>query len=395
MSEKLAILQSQFERKSGAGYSEVTVRQDGAIEFADTPNSTPRNRRDSTMLSGDGMTVTFDGSLGEIETVKRCFDLCRHNGVVLAKDVARIHELLGEPIGENEALEACQRLGVSLNDPISFMQFIKWWQFDHQGDGVTKGKKQRYTEKFKVLCARLENAAIRHIRTRSTGSPGSLEYRVWFEHSVGGKTQQISCWHDIPYKNSDGSYNFVCEIPKWTRAKFEIATGEKYNPIKQDTKNGKLRFYTYGDMFFNYGAFPQTWEDPSHISPDTKAPGDNDPIDVIEIGTRQRPTGSITPVKVLGVIAMIDDGETDWKMIALACDDSKASQIHNIADVNAHMPGAMVELTRWLRLYKTVDGKPENKFGFDVPKDRDFAVQVVEECHQHWRHMVARRLVLS
>ena len=28
-----------------------------------------------------------------------------------------------------------------------------------------------------------------------------------------------------------------CEIPKWTRPKFEIATGEYYNPIKQDTKS--------------------------------------------------------------------------------------------------------------------------------------------------------------
>lgn len=50
------------------------------------------------------------------------------------------------------------------------------------------------------------------------------------------------------------------QIPKWTRKKFEIATGEEFNPIKQDTKNGKLREYTYGDMLFNYGAFPQTWE---------------------------------------------------------------------------------------------------------------------------------------
>ena len=45
----------------------------------------------------------------------------------------------------------------------------------------------------------------------------------------------------------------IVEIPKWSRAKFEIATGEKLNPIKQDTKKGALRFYTWGDMLFNYG----------------------------------------------------------------------------------------------------------------------------------------------
>ena len=50
---------------------------------------------------------------------------------------------------------------------------------------------------------------------------------------------------------------FVCEIPKWTRKKYEIATGETMNPIKQDVKNGVLRDYKWGDMLFNYGAFPQ------------------------------------------------------------------------------------------------------------------------------------------
>jgi inorganic pyrophosphatase len=45
------------------------------------------------------------------------------------------------------------------------------------------------------------------------------------------------------------------------------------------------------------GALPQTWEDPEHISPDTGFCGDNDPIDAIEIGTRQLRTGDV--VKVL------------------------------------------------------------------------------------------------
>ncbi len=31
-------------------------------------------------------------------------------------------------------------------------------------------------------------------------------------------------------------------VTQWTRAKFEIATGEPFNPIKQDVKNGALRF---------------------------------------------------------------------------------------------------------------------------------------------------------
>ena len=41
-------------------------------------------------------------------------------------------------------------------------------------------------------------------------------------------------------------------------------------------------------MCFNYGAFPQTWEDPAHTTPDTGYVGDNDPIDAMEIGYKMR-----------------------------------------------------------------------------------------------------------
>jgi len=35
----------------------------------------------------------------------------------------------------------------------------------------------------------------------------------------------------------------------------------------------------------------------------------------------------------LGVYAMIDDGELDWKVIAISLDDPKASMVNNVADV--------------------------------------------------------------
>jgi inorganic pyrophosphatase len=46
-------------------------------------------------------------------------------------------------------------------------------------------------------------------------------------------------------EDGDGTLlNFVVEIPKRTKAKMEVATEEQpYTPIKQDTKNGKLRYY--------------------------------------------------------------------------------------------------------------------------------------------------------
>jgi inorganic pyrophosphatase len=34
----------------------------------------------------------------------------------------------------------------------------------------------------------------------------------------------VSAWHDVPLHNDDGSLNFICEIPKHTAAKMEVAT---------------------------------------------------------------------------------------------------------------------------------------------------------------------------
>ena len=52
----------------------------------------------------------------------------------------------------------------------------------------------------------------------------------------------------------------------------------------------------------------QTWEDPGHEHPEMKVMGDNDPVDVVEIGTAAMEMGSVNPVKPVGVYAMIDDG---------------------------------------------------------------------------------------
>jgi len=40
---------------------------------------------------------------------------------------------------------------------------------------------------------------------------------------------------------------------QYTRKKYEVATKEHSNPIKQDVKKGELREFKKGDIFFNYG----------------------------------------------------------------------------------------------------------------------------------------------
>ncbi|KAF3550314.1 hypothetical protein DY000_02000409 [Brassica cretica] len=45
---------------------------------------------------------------------------------------------------------------------------------------------------------------------------------------------------------------------------------------------------------WNYGLLPQTWEDPSHANVEVEgAFGDNDPVDVVEIGETQRKIGEV------------------------------------------------------------------------------------------------------
>lgn len=104
----------------------------------------------------------------------------------------------------------------------------------------------------------------------------------------------ISPWHDIPLRTGE-MYNFITEIPKNTKAKMEVTTKERQNSIAQDIKKGKLRDY-HGPIYWNYGMFPQTWENPNIIHPELKVKGDNDPLDVVEIGSKVHSTGSIVPV---------------------------------------------------------------------------------------------------
>ena len=46
-------------------------------------------------------------------------------------------------------------------------------------------------------------------------------------------------------------------------------------------------------------------------------------------------------VKALGALAMIDDGELDWKIIAINEDDPLFSQLNDVADVEAKLPGVI------------------------------------------------------
>jgi len=232
----------------------------------------------------------------------------------------------------------------------------------------------------------MANTHHENYSTHQVGQSQTLEYRVFFNSPSG----PISPFHDIPLwadKNHKIA-NMVVEIPKGTQPKLEINKDEFLNPIKQDVKNGKLRIVAL-KYPFNYGAFPQTWESPAVVHPDTKAKGDNDPVDVVDISSTVHNTGEIIQVKILGTYAMIDEGETDWKVVVIDVNDPLASQLNDADDIEKVLPGKLKEAFEFLRDYKIPDGKPANTFAFDgALKNRAFALNIIDETHHEWSNLV-------
>ncbi|XP_040093466.1 inorganic pyrophosphatase 2, mitochondrial isoform X4 [Oryx dammah] len=200
-------------------------------------------------------------------------------------------------------------------------------------------------------------------RTEERGQPHSPDYRLFFKNVAG---HYISPFHDIPLKvdSEENVFNMVVEVPRWTNAKMEIATKEPLNPIKQDVKDGKLRYvaniFPHKGYIWNYGALPQVLS-----------------------------RGEVVHVKILGVLALIDQGETDWKLIAINVNDPEASKFHDIEDVKKYKPGYLEATLNWFRFYKIPEGKPENQFAFNGEfKNKAFALEVIKSTHECWKALL-------
>jgi inorganic pyrophosphatase len=107
-----------------------------------------------------------------------------------------------------------------------------------------------------------------NLQVLDSGENNTSEFRIHAVDKDGAKP--ISLWHDVslvhidPLTNKPTPYlNFVCEIPKFSRKKFEIATDEVGNPIKQDEKKGQLREVCFLSFSLSQGFFFETKEFPN------------------------------------------------------------------------------------------------------------------------------------
>ena len=49
---------------------------------------------------------------------------------------------------------------------------------------------------------------------------------------------------------------------------------------------------------------------------------------------------------------MIDEGETDWKILAIDATDPLAPQLNSLADIETLMPGLLAHTHKWFQIYK-------------------------------------------
>ncbi|KAK7196856.1 inorganic pyrophosphatase [Novymonas esmeraldas] len=243
---------------------------------------------------------------------------------------------------------------------------------------------------------RLSGTAAVTLPTLTPAPHGIAATPSWRLYMKDASTQALrSAWHDLPLRPAAAAdprlLISVTEIPRGTRAKLELCKEEPHNPIKQDVVAGasgpSLRCFAYGDIPFNYGFLPRTWEDPRHVDARTGCVGDGDPVDVVHLGAAHH-IGAYGPVRVLGVLGLIDQGETDWKIIVESVDAAGGGGGYDtLAKVPLELRVAIVD---WFENYKVAEGKQKNVFAFDKEiRGADTALEIIAQCAAQYDALVA------
>jgi inorganic pyrophosphatase len=162
-------------------------------------------------------------------------------------------------------------------------------------------------------------------------------------------------WHQVsPGDNVPEVVNAIIEIPKGSKAKYEI-----------DKESGLLKLdrVLFSSVMYpaNYGFIPQTYCD------------DKDPLDILVLCSIDVFPMSIIEAKVIGVMHMVDNGEQDDKIIAVANNDMSVNYIN---DLNELPPHAMKEIVRFFKDYKALEDK---KVTIEHMLGKKYAHKVINE----------------
>ncbi|PIW36522.1 MAG: inorganic pyrophosphatase [Candidatus Kerfeldbacteria bacterium CG15_BIG_FIL_POST_REV_8_21_14_020_45_12] len=162
-------------------------------------------------------------------------------------------------------------------------------------------------------------------------------------------------WHDVPLgDNVPETFNTIIEIPRGSANKYEV--DKETGLIKLDRVLFSSQYYP-----FDYGFAPQTyWHD-------------NDPLDVMVLSTFPLVPGLLLEVRPIGVLGMIDGGESDDKIIAVPSEDPRYDHIKEIDDIGEHR---LKEIENFFQTYKMLQKKEVETTGF---RNKAEALKTVEE----------------
>ena len=163
-------------------------------------------------------------------------------------------------------------------------------------------------------------------------------------------------WHGVPAgENAPREVNAIIEIPQGTRAKYEI---------DKDSGLLKLDRVIYSSFHYpvNYGFIPQTYGD------------DKDPLDILVITSLPVQALCLMEAKVIGVMQMIDNGDADDKIIAVAAKDQAVNHYNNLEELPEHF---FAELRHFFEEYKKLEKKTVivEEFG-----DKTAALKIIEQA---------------
>ncbi len=151
--------------------------------------------------------------------------------------------------------------------------------------------------------------------------------------------QFFNPWHNVsPGEDLPEIVNGIIEIPKGTRAKYEL--DKDSGLLKLDRVLFSLMYYPA-----NYGFIPQTFCD------------DKDPLDILIISQIDVVPMCIVPAKIIGVMRMLDNGEADDKIIAVSAGDPSVNHINDISELPQHF---ISELRNFFEDYKKLEKKTVN-----------------------------------
>ncbi|MFY0255018.1 inorganic diphosphatase [Chitinophaga sp. 30R24] len=143
-------------------------------------------------------------------------------------------------------------------------------------------------------------------------------------------------WHSVsPGSQVPHVVNAIIEIPKGCRAKYEL-----------DKESGLLKLdrVLYSSVYYpaNYGFIPQSYCD------------DHDPLDILVLSQVECVPMCIIEAKVIGVMQMVDGGEADDKIIAVASNDMSVNHINDISELPPHF---IDEMRHFFEEYKKLEKK--------------------------------------